>query len=333
MDYLTTMGMNEFSKQVISVTGPISAAEIGPTLAHEHLYCDLSVSSGRQDNILTDTGRTVRELSRFRDAGGRTIIEVTPEGLGRDPLKLREISLESGVQIVSGIAFYDRSTYPAWVREAAGAGSFVTRISDYFVRQIEEGDGGVRAGIIGELTSHNQPGGAPADYRLDEIEAAVFMAAALAQQRTNVGITTHAALGRGGRAQLDVLERAGADPRRICIGHCDAEWNRDPEEDLGYYLAILERGAICGFDLIGWTDLAPDDIRADRIAALVRLGYAESVVLSTDTCRQSHLYTHGGRGYDYLWTSFLPRLRSRGITAAQIESMLITAPQRLMTGR
>jgi len=325
--------MNESSRQVESVTGPVAAADIGPTLAHEHLYCDLSVSSGRQDNILTDTGRMVRELSRFRDAGGRTIIEVTPEGIGRDPLKLREISLASGVQIVSGIAFYDRSTYPAWVREAAAAGSFITRISDYFIRQIEQGEGGVRAGIIGELTSHNQPGEAPEDYRLDEIEAAIFAAAARAQQRTNVGITTHAALGRGGRAQLDTLERAGADPRRICIGHCDAEWNRDPEMDLVYYRSLLERGAVCGFDLVGWTELAPDDIRADRIAALVQLGHAESIVLSTDTCRQSQLHTRGGRGYDYMWKSFLPRLRVRGITAAQIESMLVSTPQRLMTGQ
>ena len=324
--------MHGSSGQVVSVTGPIAAADIGPTLAHEHLYCDLSVSSGREDNVLTDSTRTVSELNHFRAAGGRTIIEATPEGIGRDPVKLRDISQASGVQIVSGIALYVPCTYPPWVREAAGRPAFVSRIADFFVRQIEAGEGGVRAGIIGELTSHNQPGGGPETYRLEEIETAVFAAAARAQQRTNVGITTHASLGRGGHAQLDVLERAGADLSRICIGHCDAEWNQDSEKDLGYYLPILRRGALCGFDLIGWSDFMPDDTRADRIAALARMGYSECLVLGTDTCRQSQLRARGGRGYDYLWRSFLPRLRARGVTEAQIESMLVAAPRRLMTG-
>ena len=56
----------------------IPAAEIGPTLAHEHLYGDLSICSGRRDNILTDAGLAIRELEFFRQAGGRTIVEVTP---------------------------------------------------------------------------------------------------------------------------------------------------------------------------------------------------------------------------------------------------------------
>ena len=38
------------------------------------------------------------ELSEFRQAGGRSIIETTPEGIGRDAAKLRDISEASGVQ-------------------------------------------------------------------------------------------------------------------------------------------------------------------------------------------------------------------------------------------
>lgn len=35
---------------VVTVTGEIKATALGPTLAHEHLYCDISVHSGRADN-------------------------------------------------------------------------------------------------------------------------------------------------------------------------------------------------------------------------------------------------------------------------------------------
>lgn len=315
------------NKPITTVTGEMAAGSLGPTLTHEHLWCDVSVHSGKADNVLMNVKRTVDELQHFRSAGGRSIIEVTPVGIGRDPVRLREISESSGVQIICGIAFYDKSTYPDWLWQAS-----VGQIADYFVRQIEEGTDGVHAGIIGELTSHNEPQPNMSGYRLHDIEVGIFEAAAQAQRRTGLAITTHASLGRGGHAQLKVLEDAGADLNRVCIGHCDAHWHENPDDDLAYYLPILEQGAFCQFDLIGWRVLAPDEIRADRVAALVQLGYEGQILLSTDTCRLSQLHVNAGRGYDYLWTSFLPRLRQRGVTEAQIESMMVTGPKRFLAG-
>ena len=62
----------------------------------------------------------------------------------------------------------------------------------------------------------------------------------------------------------------------VVIGHCDAHCHDDEEKDLEYYLPILDRGAYVEFDLIGWVGEWPgcptDDIRARRLASLVRLG-------------------------------------------------------------
>jgi predicted metal-dependent phosphotriesterase family hydrolase len=313
--------------RVMTVTGQALGEQLGPTSVHEHLYCDISGQSGREDNILTDVPAMVGELAYLRLAGGRTVVDVTPEGIGRNPAMLKAISEGSGIQVVSGIAFYTEDTHPAWVR-----GATETQIADYFVREIDEGQEGVRAGLIGELASHNEARPEPAVYRLTEAETRLFRAAALAQRRTGVAITTHAALGRGGHAQLAVLEQAGANLSRVAIGHCDAHWHEDPEQDLEYYLPILEQGAFCGFDLIGWSELAPDQVRAERIAILVRLGYARRIVLGSDTCRRSQLHASGGRGLDFLWTSFVPRLRALGVTESDIASMLVDAPRRLLAG-
>ena len=313
--------------RVMTVTGEVRGDQLGPTALHEHLYCDISVQSGREDNILTDVRVMVDELAYLRRAGGCTVVDVTPEGIGRDPAMLKAVSDGSGVQVVSGIAFYTEETYPAWVR-----GSTDTQVADYFVREIEEGQDGVCAGLIGELASHNAERPEPAAYRLTEGETRMFRAAALAQRRTGVAISTHASLGRGGHAQLAVLEQAGADPGRVAIGHCDAQWHASPDRDLAYYLPILERGAFCSFDLIGWSDLAPDEVRAGRIATLVRLGYARQIVLGSDTCRRSQLRANGGRGLDFLWTSFLPRLRALGVAESDIDGMLVDAPRRLLAG-
>ena len=312
---------------VTTVTGDIRGDQLGPTLAHEHLYCDISVQSGRADNTLMDVPLLAGELRESLAPSGRSVLEMTPEGIGRDPVKLREISAASGVHVVSGIAFYDESTYPAWVRTATP-----DAIADFIVRELDEGTDGVCAGFIGELASHNEPGATPGDYRLHDLEQGVFVAAAQAQRRTGAGISTHASLGRGGHAQLDALERAGADLTHVVIGHCDAEWNENIDDDLDYYLPILQRGAYCQFDLIGWTELSTDEIRAQRVAALVELGYARQMTLSTDTCRLSQLQRHGGRGFDYLWTSFLPRLRQAGVSELDIQSMLVDAPRTFVTG-
>ena len=96
-----------------------------------------------------------------------------------------------------------------------------------------------------------------------------------------------------------------------------------------YYLPILERGAYCGFDLIGWKEWMPDDIRAERVAALIELGYERQLLLGTDTCRLSQLHENRGRGFDFLQTSFLPRLYELGVTHSQIQAMLVESPRRL----
>jgi phosphotriesterase-related protein len=300
---------------------------LGPTLAHEHVIADLSIHSGNPDNVLADVQTMIDEMAHLRAAGGRSIVEATAAGVGRDPGALRAVAEASGVQIVAGIGLYDESVVRHWVLEADADG-----IADFFVREIETGTDGVHAGVIGEIASHNAPLADAGAYRLTEVETATFTGAARAARLTGVAIITHACVGRGGHAQLDGLEKAGADLSRVAIGHCDTHWHEDAERDMAYYLPILERGAFCAFDLVGWEEFAPDEVRADRIAALVELGYEEQILLSTDTCRQSQLRAAGGRGYDYLWNSFLPRLRARGISDGRIGSMLVTAPRRLLAG-
>jgi hypothetical protein len=129
---------------ITTVRGSVPAEDLGVTLPHEHVHCDFSTLSGSEDHILTNTPLTIQELAYFRAAGGRSVIEVTPEGTGRNPTALRAISEASGVQIVCGIGLYDQRTWPAWASEADAG-----RIADWFVQEIESGSGGVCAGVIG----------------------------------------------------------------------------------------------------------------------------------------------------------------------------------------
>ena len=42
-----------------------------------------------------------------------------------------------------------------------------------------------------------------------------------------------------------------------------------------------------------------------------------------------HLATHGGKGYGYLLNTFVPLLRERGVTEAQVSLMLVENPARV----
>jgi phosphotriesterase-related protein len=115
---------------VMTATGRATGDQLGPTSVHEHLYCDISVHSGREDNNLTDVPLMVGELAYLRCAGGRTVVDVTPEGIGRYPAMLKAISEGSGVQVVSGIAFYTEETYPVAPRVHRGPARRLLRAGD-----------------------------------------------------------------------------------------------------------------------------------------------------------------------------------------------------------
>src|SRR5437773_1937366 len=77
---------------VTTVRGPVDVKALGYTLSHEHLFCDLWAVVRSYNGILDDEGLAAREVAAYRDAGGRTIIDVTSGGRGRLLSRTRLIS-------------------------------------------------------------------------------------------------------------------------------------------------------------------------------------------------------------------------------------------------
>ena len=118
------------------------------------------------------------------------------------------------------------------------------------------------------------------------------------------------------------------DPARVVIGHADSY------PVLEHHLAIVERGASVEFDFLGMTFSALERHGEPRVVELIcellARGHAERVLLSQDVCNDAQLQRYGGPGYTYLATTFLPRLREAGISAAEIETMTVANPRRLL---
>ena len=319
--------MSRAKDSVCTVTGNVEPARLGVTLPHEHVIHRICIHSHKADNTFVDTDLIADELGVFREAGGGTVCDATPIGLGRDPKALQQVSLRSGVTIVSGVGLYQLEIWPDKLRR-------MTRreLADLLAREADGESAGIRAGFIGEISSHNEPDHSDwRRYRLWEEEEKIFRATADAQRRSGLAVLTHASMGRAGVAQLRLMIESGGDPRRIVIGHCDCQMHEDIETDFDYYHTLLDEGAQLEFDLFGWDEMMPDAERFKRVAALAAEGFADRILLSTDTCRLSQLHRHGGRGFDYLLTSVLPQLKAAGVAEKKVQQMTVANPARLLT--
>jgi len=283
---------------------------------HEHIILDLCRITRDATQVLNDVPLAIDELRHFSRAGGRTVVEVTNRGLGRDPLALRTVARETGLNVVMGCGwyrepFYDRSVYERTTNE----------IASEIVADITEGvDGtGIRAGIIGEI-------GADLHF-VSPAEERVLRAAARAHQRTGTTITTHGVRSPVGLAQLDILEDEGIELRRVIIGHCDFY----PHPD--YHEAVARRGAYVQFDSIGRGFIEWDvRQRLDWVMRLVQKGYLRQILLSHDVCMKPHLRTYGGQGYDFVLSGFVPLLQQAGLDREQIHTLTVENPRRALTG-
>jgi phosphotriesterase-related protein len=308
---------------IVTVRGPIPAGQLGVTLMHEHIFIDL-LREFRGDGLLNDTPLAIQELTRFRRAGGGTVVDVTNASLGRHPRTLRAISEQVGVNIVLGSGLYRRQYFDAaWVDRTS-----TDTMAEWIVRDLTVGidDTGIRAGIIGEIAC---------DEWITAQEERVFRAAARAHKKTGVTITTHAARWPIGLAQLDLLAEEGVDLRRVIVGHCDtvsfAGWT-SLAHVMEYHEALARRGAYVQFDTIRRGSEHDIDVRLAYVRNLFEKGHADQILLSHDVCLRSHLRAHGGGGYDFLLTDFLPRLQSSGLSAEAIGILTVENPRRALTG-
>ncbi len=358
------MPANE-NQVLMTVLGPIPAEQAGVILPHEHLFIDMSIYWQKPaemtmrafaeepvsiDNLgairrnplmnldncrLDDLGLAAQEVALFRQLGGGTIVEVTPPDVGRDLSALRMASRITGVNIVAGCGHYVHLAHPASLADER-----VESVADRFVTELREGVGRdrIRPGVIGELGTSDP---------IRPNEEKVLRAAAMAQRETGVAISIHLHPGsRSGQEVFRILEKAGADPARVVLGHVDialGHLDMTVEEAVKYHSGLADLGCFIQYDTIGndayfegagygdsfWCP--SDRVRAEAVARLIDRGYADKILLSQDVCHKYHLVRYGGFGYGHILRTFMQNLRDYGVTDALIEQMTVANPTRLLS--
>lgn len=329
-------------KMINSVTGPIDSDKLGISLTHEHLWFDISrlykrahpdlvmtdekVTREKREKILRnlhsvvfeyednlnfhDADITVKELEPFKAAGGNTIVEVSTSDLDRNPLKLREISERSGINVIMGGGYYWFPSLDAKLKD------FIltegkNKVADILIKEICDGvsDTGIKPGVIGEIGN--------GEYEGTEI---IYHAAAIAQRETGVPVILHSP----DLHVLDIAEEEKADLSKFVMGHWSAVC---PMEE------AFKRGAFVSIDQFGmnFPGIESDDDRIKAIIKTFEMGFEKQLLLSQDVCWKVRLRKYGGAGYAEIFERILPKLKEKGINDKQIHCLLVDNVRKLFS--
>jgi phosphotriesterase-related protein len=348
------MKKEELTGKVQTVLGPIDCDSLGITMIHEHLLIDMSSQFvppdpneialahepvqlknllwvrlhpvSNLDNMrLTDEELVVKDSMLYKLAGGSTIVEVTTAIFDRDPDGLVRIAQETGLNIVMGTGHHVARTHPSKLATMNDS-----EIIQEMVTDITEGAGqsGVRAGIIGEIGC---------SIPLQNNERRVLRCCAAVQQLTGAAVYIHPSPHDDAVMEIPkLLAEAGADLRRVIIGHVDISgFSEDTRRRL------LDMGCFIAFDTFGFEGFIQpphesrvvelsDVVRIKDIMSLINEGYIGQILISQDVATKERLAAYGGFGYAHILRDIVPVMKSKGLSENQLQTLLVENPTRIL---
>jgi phosphotriesterase-related protein len=245
---------------------------------------------------MRDVGLMAEELRSARRDGVACLVDAGLEGTGMDIEFIRAAAKASGLPVVKGAGFYTEPFYPKAV---------MTMSEDQIVQALIRQADTYPAGAFGEIGSWDE---------ITATERKVFRAVGRAHRATNLPVFTHTGIpGKSALEQLDILEDAGVDPRRVAIGHLGNL--NDPQAYV--HKTVCRRGAYVGIDRQGG---GFDDAVVPLVMALIDAGFADHVLISGDA----------SRGYARPLTRFVPKLKAAGAKDDVLHRITVDNPRRFL---
>ena len=299
----------------MTVRGWIDSSDMGLTLPHEHALVNFQpYAEWVRQPLAYDRDEVMSvvlpRLRRLRELGCRTFVDATGAHLGRDPALLRRLSEASDLHVLTATGNYaarENAFLPPHVFSLTAES-----LAGRWIREWTDGiDGtGIRPGFI-KLGFNGRT--------LSEIERKLIQAGALTHRETGLTIGAHTGPAVAALEQLAILEREGVHPSAWIWIHAQSE------PDSARHIAAARRGAWIEFDGIDPNSL---ELHVGLVTRLRDAGLLDHVLISQDAGWYNVGQVGGGtsRSYEVMFTDFLPALRARGFTAAEIDTLLVRNP-------
>ena len=181
-----------------TVLGDISPADFGPCDAHEHLFLDTPAQPGEE---FLDRDKAVEEARTLVAAGGRSLVDWTPLGLGRDLDGLAQVARETGLHVVAATGLHRDAHYAEDSLTALRAGCARRFVRGRARRAVRDHQGRC------ELSPP------------DAVRGAGVRGRGGAHARTGAPVCVHTQHGTMGLALVERLGRLGVPAQSIVLAH------------------------------------------------------------------------------------------------------------------
>ena len=305
---------SNLNPHAVSVNGKIPAKQMSVTLVHEHVLVDFigadKISGNRYDQ---DEAFTIilPHLKSLYQKGCRTLIECTPQYLGRDVALLKRLSDSSGVQIFTNTGYYGASGekfLPASILNQTAED-----LAKSWILEAREGIDGtsIRPGFI-KLGVDDLP------FSTSILK--ILKAAAITHNATGLPIVVHTS--KGGKPALEELRLLTED------GVPAGAWiwvHAQNEKDITYHIEAAGKGGWVEFDGI-------DNSNTEEYIGILHKMKASKLLHRVLISQDAGWYNVGDAGggnfrnYNSIFDSFIPALLKSGFTEKDIELLLVENP-------
>ena len=302
----------------MTVTGPVPASRLGFVLPHEHVTTDF-IGAERAEAPRYDRDSAFETIlphfNSLRERGVGTLVECTPNHIGRDVVLLKRLSEASGVRIITNTGYYgavDNKFLPRHAYEESAEA-----LAERWLGEWRDGiDGtGVRPGFIKLGT-----GGGP----LPELHAKLVRAAARVHRESGLTIYIHTGDGAAALDGLRILAEEKIAPEAYVWVHA--------QNDAGpIQIEVAKRGGWVSLD--GYSLGTRNPLRyRNMLVALKEAGCLNRVLISHDdgwavegeslTGASLKLFGNGNpQPYRSIQERLLPDLHEAGFTDDEIDML------------
>jgi phosphotriesterase-related protein len=303
---------------IMTVRGPIESAQMENTLIHEHILVDFIgaklISSDRwnRDSV---TEKALPFLEELKKSGCQTLIDCTPNFLGRDVILLKDLSELSGLNIITNTGYYGGSDNKFLPDHA-----FTETPQALAARWVNEWKRGIAPTTI-------KPGFIKISVnaeKLSEVSEKLIRAAALTHLQTGLTIASHTGPAIPAFEQLEIVKKTGVHPGAFIWVHAQNE------KDKTTYVKAAREGAWVSLDGLNETNVNQYVELLDFLKAEKSL---ERILISHDAGWYDPAKPGGGefRGYTTLFTKLIPALKQKAFTENEITQLIKTNPKNAFT--
>ncbi len=316
----STFSQEAQKTKVMTVRGWISKKQMGVTLPHEHIVVDfigadkIDTSTYNLEKIFETALPLLQKLKTYQC---NTLIDCTPNFLGRVPVLLKRLSEATGLNILTNTGYYGAVNHkylPPHVQTESPQ-----QLAERWIKEWEEGIEGT--GIKPSFMKISV-GDAP----ISDLQQKIVEAAAITHLQTGLTIASHTGSNGAVLEQLKIIEDKGVHPTAFVWIHAQNEQNNE------IHLQVARRGAWVEFDGLYPANFQLSEATISQYINYLQMMKKEKLLHRTLLSQDSGWYhigeANGGNflPYHFIFTDFIPKLYENGFTKKEIRLLMQENP-------